>query len=156
MNSTSIPNHFCETKSLIKKLIWRKFCKISSEKKIQNYHTAHCGIYEIYVYMYFHQKIYISSNHLLCYFHEIFAKKQWEKIFVISTMMCTTATIFSQKFRECNFLLKNLTPNLFDEKMSHFSTLWNNSFIEYFRETTHFKTYISYIVFDITEFYSIW
>ena len=71
-----------------------------------------------------HQKN-ISSNQLFGknrYFHEIFTKNAWERILVISTL-CTvwklrnfTATIFSQKFREINFLLKNFTLSWFDEK----------------------------------------
>ena len=48
------------------------------------------------------------------YFHEIFAKNAYSAL--VWKLRNLTATIFSQKIREINFLLKNFNLSWFDEK----------------------------------------
>ena len=86
-----------------------------------------------------------------------FYKNAWERISVISTL-CTAVlcTIFSEKIREINVLLKNFNLNWFDEKkiawqwISRFSTLCKVNLTTFCKSSVKSKRIIWLVKIDFT------
>ena len=107
---------------------------------------------------FFHQKILRQINYLVISLVTALLSRKFCKISVIFTqwtLSCTLwklrsfpapATIFSQKFRQINVLLKNLTINWFDGKsfewqwISRFSTFWAAQYCTVWKKCSQWKS----------------
>ena len=114
----------------IKPLLSRNFCEKSERENFCNFHIVlypHCRNYRNLL-SHFFGKNFVKATHLL---KSWFDGKTLMRVFsFFHTVLCYphcvlaavrklwnfTATIFSRKYRESNFLLKNFTLNWFDGK----------------------------------------